>query len=133
MGDLVKGTGPTVKQLTVPYDMKHLPIQDYVLLQHFVEAFVLDPKARDNGMFSGRAVFEGFPCDPSKPTSCAYVVRKLPTPDLGQLPREEIMHELRADVVAERKQRRDVDFPCQEKESQSIFEFVCQFWKALSL
>lgn len=103
----------------VPYDMRHLPTE-YMLVQHFIESFRLTPKSREDGYWSG-AIHIGLPCDPSKKSTLGYLLKGLPNPDLGVLPRDEIIKELRSDNVKDCKQRRDVDFPCLEKETQHQF------------
>ena len=54
------------------------------------------------------AIHRGVPGDPSKPSTGAYFLQNLPCPDLGPLPREDILDELRGNPVKTRKQRRDV-------------------------
>ena len=43
------------------------------------------------------------------------MLRGLPTPKLGPLPRDAIIEELRADDSKVSKQRRDIDFPSLEQ------------------
>lgn len=54
------------------------------------------------------AINQGVPTDPSKPTTCGYLTVDLPSPDLGDLPRDEIIKELESDQCKTIKQRRDL-------------------------
>ena len=103
----------------VPDDMAHLPYEDFKLIRTFIECFVLqgkDGKHPDESFFRG-AVQQGLPSNPSKGSTGCYFLPHLPTPELGNLPRSDIIRELLSDVNKDSKQRRDIDFPCLEQVS----------------
>eukprot|EP00435_Cladocopium_sp_Y103_P055094 s474_g18.t1 len=98
----------------VPKVMEHLPAQ-YQLIGSFIEAVLLDPNAWKEKFYYAGAVQECAPSNPKKQSTCGYILRGLPTPNLGPLPRDAMIDELRADDTKESKQRRDIDFPCLEQ------------------
>ena len=95
--------------LKVPQGMKHLPTQLPVVAR-FIRRYVQSGEDDRSAAVYG-AIYDGFPANPGKPTTCAYWTSKLPTPDLGTLPRDEIRQELAEDNQKLVKQRRDVSFP----------------------
>lgn len=96
--------------LPIPESMSHL--HNRRLVQEVLE-YLSSPQfqVRDGASVAFGGVVHELPYDPSQPTSCAYVLFDLPTPDLGSIPRDEIFEELRAEPAREAKQRRDFGFP----------------------
>ena len=98
----------------LPQSLEHLDLSKFSLLRD-VLGLLAEPGNRDDdpdkgGMFFG-AVYEGAPNNPSQPTSVAYALGCLPSPELGSIPRDEIFEELNNDANKEVKQRRDFSFP----------------------
>lgn len=94
--------------------MEHLP-KEFELIKVFINAVLLDPKAWKDKFYCAGAIQECLPSDPTKQSTCGYMLRGLPTPKLGPLPRDAIIEELRADDSKVSKQRRDIDFPSLEQ------------------
>lgn len=86
---------------------KHLPIDQHMLLKEIKMDISKIGKDTETGYMIG-AVLEGLPENPAKATTCAYIVRHLPDPDLGDIPRDEIYQELKDNPVKLARQRRDV-------------------------
>ena len=93
--------------VTNPASMHHLDAKLKVLLTDVSEVFMSMPPETET--YTIGAIHQGLPSDPSKPTTCAYFLQKLTqTPDLGDLPRDDIHAELLSkDNMKESKQRRD--------------------------
>lgn len=95
--------------------MAHLDLSKYRLLNDTLREMMSESKkshAYRNGQlhFSLGAICEGPPVDANQPSSCAYFMSGLPTPELGTIPRNEMVEELKNDDQKEIKQRRDFGF-----------------------
>eukprot|EP00435_Cladocopium_sp_Y103_P006169 s2951_g2.t1 len=92
--------------------MEHLPEDQLNLLRQISAAFAEvrsgTPEGEDVTFYFG-CVNEGLPSDPSKHTTAAYFASSIPLPELGALPRDEIVEELQSDKAKDVKQRRDLE------------------------
>lgn len=100
--------------MKLPQSLANLDLSKFLLLRDVLD-LLAEPGNHDDdpdkgGMFFG-AVHEGPPNNPSQPTSIAYALGCLPSPELGSIPRDEIFEELKNDPNKEVKQRRDFSFP----------------------
>lgn len=76
---------------SIPDYLKHLPVEQHKLLKDIVEIILAKPKIVECGWVQG-AAHMGLPHDPSKPTTCCYILQNLDASkiELGGLPRDEI-------------------------------------------
>lgn len=92
--------------------MEHLPEDQLNLLRQistvFAEVRRETPEGEDMTFYYG-GVNDGLPSDPSKHTTAAYFASSIPLPELGALPRAEIVEELQSDRAKDVKQRRDME------------------------
>ena len=121
---------------SIPDFLKHLPVEQHNLMKDIVELILANPKVVERGWVQGAAHL-GLPYDPSKPTTCCYIVQGLDVSkfDLGGLPRDEIYQEMEGNPSKLAKQRRDVSFPDGETDSQlqQQFEVDCFYLFRLEL
>ena len=109
MEALGDGSGDENEKSELNEIFKHVPIEQHMLLKEImmdIEKKVTQQHT-ENGYMVG-AVLEGLPENPAKATTCAYIVRGLPDPDLGDIPRDEIYQELNGNPVKLARQRRDI-------------------------
>jgi len=105
--DEPKATAPVVLA-----SMEHLPEDQLNLLRQISAAFAEVRRETPEGedvAFSYGCVNDGLPSDPSKHTTAAYFASSIPLPELGALPRTEIVEELQSDRAKDVKQRRDME------------------------
>lgn len=98
-----------------------MPIESHKLLKDIVKVIKADTKVL-KGWATG-SCHMGLPCDPSKASTCCYMLIDLPCEklDLGSLPRDDMITELDDNPLKMCKQRRDVTFPDGDKDSQFRF------------
>ncbi len=105
-----------------PESMRHLCVDQLILIMEISTAYAkfVEQHGTDRDdlpPFMLGAVSQGVPTDPSKPTTCGSFVPNLPYPNLGVLPRQEIIKELEADSAKNVKQRRDLSGANQSTEA----------------
>ena len=108
MEDEPKATAP----VPVLASMDRLPEDQLNLLRQISAAFAevrRDTPEGEEVTFYYGSVNDGLPSDPSKQTTVAYFVSSLPLPELGALPRDDIVEELKSDKAKDVKQRRDME------------------------
>lgn len=93
--------------------MANLDLDKYCLLRKLLDNLMVGNQDQDarNLRFMHGALHEGFPTDPKQPSSCSYIEGSLPSPNLGNIPRDEIYEESKNDPNREAKQRRDFGIP----------------------
>ena len=114
---------------SIPDYLKHLPVEQHKLLKDIVEIILAKPKIVECGWVQGAAPM-GLPHDPSKPTTCCYILQNLDVSkiELGGLPRDEIYQEMEGNPSKLAKQRRDVTFPDGEMDSQLHQQFEINYF-----
>lgn len=97
----------------IPVSMANLDLDKYCLLRKLLDNLMVGNQDQDarNLRFMHGALHEGFPTDPKQPSSCSYIEGSLPSPNLGNIPRDEIYEESKNDPNREAKQRRDFGIP----------------------
>lgn len=97
----------------IPISMANLDLDKYCLLRKLLDNLMVGNQDQGvrNSRFMHGALHEGFPTDPKQPSSCSYIEGSLPSPNLGNIPRDEIYEELKKDPNREAKQRRDLGIP----------------------
>lgn len=93
--------------------MANLDLDKYCLLRKLLDNLMVGNQDQDarNLRFMHGALHEGFPTDPKQPSSCSYIEGSLPSPNLGNIPRDEIYEELKNDPNREAKQRQNFGIP----------------------
>ena len=107
------GVDEPIGTVMPPPSMDNIDLEEFQLLRNILWGLHQAADPSQTAIF-GDAMIHGLPSDASKPTTCGYLQQSLPSPCLGNLPRDNIFQELRDDMLKEVKQRRDLGLPSAE-------------------